>query len=164
MKEVLFKSKDLTIVASSDGAVIYGTTTRKSALEYLRNLTPETTREAISLAELCTLICICKYITAKRIAIVSEVTVEVAKSSAIKTVEDALRVASKFDLKAEVQKELDNGATPLEALRKWDIVQFNRVLSKTLNCSLLLANNKRQSCKINMVAVPPDVATSSVRQ
>lgn len=136
MKEVLFKSKDLTIVASSDGAVIYGTTTRKSALEYLRNLTPETTREAISLAELCTLICICKYITAKRIAIVSEVTVEVAKSSAIKTVEDALRVASKFDLKAEVQKELDNGATPLEALRKWDIVQFNRVLSKTLNYSL----------------------------
>lgn len=37
---------------------------------------------------------------------------------------------------AEVQRELDNGATSLEALREWDIVQFVRVLSKTINCSL----------------------------
>ena len=25
-------------------------------------------------------------------------------------------------LKAEVQRELDNGATPLEALKEWDII------------------------------------------
>lgn len=36
--------------------------------------------------------------------------------------EDAIRIASKFNLEAEVQRELDNGATPLEALREWDIV------------------------------------------
>lgn len=36
--------------------------------------------------------------------------------------EDALRIADKFGLKAEVQRELDNGATPLDALREWDII------------------------------------------
>lgn len=36
--------------------------------------------------------------------------------------EDAIRIASKFGLKAEVQRELDNGATPLDALREWDII------------------------------------------
>lgn len=30
--------------------------------------------------------------------------------------------ASKFNLEAEVQRELDNGATPLEALKEWDIL------------------------------------------
>ena len=38
------------------------------------------------------------------------------------TAEDALRIADKFGLKAEVQRELNNGATPLEALREWDII------------------------------------------
>ena len=40
----------------------------------------------------------------------------------VKTAEDALRIAAKFNLEEEVQHELDNGATPLEALREWDIL------------------------------------------
>jgi hypothetical protein len=48
--------------------------------------------------------------------------VKTAKSSMVKTAEDALRIADKFGLKAEVQRELDNGATPLEALKEWDII------------------------------------------
>ena len=122
MKEVLFKSEELTIVADSDGAVIYGTASKNTAIKYLSNLTPKTTREAIGLAELGLLILTSKYVIAKEITIVTEVTVKVAKSSIVKTTEDALRIADKFDLKAEIQKELDNGATPLDALREWDII------------------------------------------
>ena len=122
MKEVLFKSEELTIVADSDGAVIYGTASKNTAIKYLSNLTPKTTREAIGLSELGLLILTSKYVIAKEITIVTEVTVKVAKSSIVKTAEDALRIADKFGLKAEVQKELDNGATPLDALREWDII------------------------------------------
>ena len=122
MIEVLFKSEELTIVADSDGAVIYGTASKNTAIKYLSNLIPKTTREAIGLAELGLLILTSKYVIAKEIIIVTEVTVKVAKSSMVKTAEDALRIADKFDLKAEVQKELDNGATPLDALREWDII------------------------------------------
>ena len=122
MIEVLFKSEELTIVADSDGAVIYGTASKNTAIKYLSNLIPKTTREAIGLAELGLLILTSKYVIAKEIIIVTEVTVKVAKSSIVKTAEDALRIADKFDLKAEVQKELDNGATPLDALREWDII------------------------------------------
>ena len=122
MIEVLFKSEELTIVADSDGAVIYGTAPKNTAIKYLSNLIPKTTREAIGLAELGLLILTNKYVIAKEIIIVTEVTVKVAKSSIVKTAEDALRIADKFDLKAEVQKELDNGATPLDALSEWDII------------------------------------------
>ena len=122
MIEVLFKSEELTIVADSDGAVIYGTAPKNTAIKYLSNLTPKTTREAIGLAELGLLILTSKYVIAKEIIIVTEVTVKVTHSSIVKTAEDALRIADKFDLKAEVQKELDNGATPLDALREWDII------------------------------------------
>ena len=122
MIEVLFKSEELTIVADSDGAVIYGTAPKNTAIKYLSNLIPKTTREAIGLAELGLLILTSKYVIANEITIVTEVTVKVAKSSIVKTAEDALRIADKFDLKAEVQKELDNGATPLDALREWDII------------------------------------------
>ena len=124
MIEVLFKSEELTIVADSDGAVIYGTAPKNTAIKYLSNLTPKTTKEAIGLAELGLLILTSKYVIAKEIIIVTEVTVKVAKSSIVKTAEDALRIADKFDLKAEIQKELDNGATPLDALREWDIIQY----------------------------------------
>lgn len=48
--------------------------------------------------------------------------VKTAKSSMVKTAEDALRIAAKFNLEEEVQRELNNGATPLEALREWDII------------------------------------------
>ena len=122
MIEVLFKSEELTIVADSDGAVIYGTAPKNTAVKYLSNLTPKTTKEAIGLAELGLLILTSKYVIAKEIIIVTEVTVKVAKSSIVKTAEDALRIADKFGLKVEVQKELDNGATPLDALREWDII------------------------------------------
>ena len=44
------------------------------------------------------------------------------KPSVVKTAEDALRIANKFGLKAEVQRELNNGAMPLEALKEWDIL------------------------------------------
>ena len=122
MIEVLFKSEELTIVADSDGAVIYGTAPKNTAIKYLSNLIPKTTREAIGLAELGLLILTSKYVIAKEITIITEVTVKVAKSSIVKTAEDALRIASKFHLEAEVQHELDNGATPLEALKEWDII------------------------------------------
>ena len=65
-----------------------------------------------------------KYVVAKQIKVTTktEVVVKTAKSSVVKTAEDALRIASKFGLKEEVQRELDNGATPLDALREWDII------------------------------------------
>lgn len=44
------------------------------------------------------------------------------KPSVVKTAEDALRMANKFSYKAEVQRELDKGATPMDALREWDII------------------------------------------
>lgn len=65
-----------------------------------------------------------KYVIAKKISVTTktEVVVKTAKLSVVKTAEDALRIADKFGLKAEVQRELDNGATPLEALKEWDIL------------------------------------------
>ena len=38
------------------------------------------------------------------------------------TKEQALKVATCYGLEAEVQRELDNGVTPLDALREWDII------------------------------------------
>ena len=58
-----------------------------------------------------------KYVAAKQIKVTTKTEVVTAKSSMVKTAEDA---ADKFGLKAEVQRELDNGA--LEALREWDIL------------------------------------------
>ena len=52
----------------------------------------------------------------------TEVVVKTAKSSVVKTAEDAIRIAAKFNLEEEVQRELNNGATPLEALKEWDII------------------------------------------
>lgn len=170
MVEILFKSEELLIAADSESKVVYGNTRRNSAVEYLNSITPKNGEEAMGIMMLIILILSSKYVVAKKISVTTktEVVVKTAKSSVVKTAEDALRIADKFGLKAEVQKELDNGATPLDALREWDIIQPIRVLSKTLNCSLLLVNNlnnnKGQSCKINMVAVPPDVATSSIMQ
>lgn len=65
-----------------------------------------------------------KYVVAKEIkeTTTAVITVKTAKPSMVKTAEDALRIASKFGLEAEVQKELDKGATPLEALSEWDIL------------------------------------------
>ena len=63
-------------------------------------------------------------VVAKHIKVTTktEVVVKTAKSSVVKTAEDALRIASKFNLEEEVQRELNNGATPLDALREWDII------------------------------------------
>ena len=124
MKEILFKSEELIIVADSDSKVVYGTTTRSSAVEYLNNLTPKSGEEAMGIIMLIVLIIKSKYVLAKKISLTTttEVTVKAAKPSVVKTAEDAIRVASKFNLEAEVQRELDNGASPLEALKEWDII------------------------------------------
>lgn len=142
MVEILFKSEELLIAADSESKVIYGNTIRNSAVEYLNELTPKNGEEAMGIMMLIILILSSKYVVAKKISVTTttEVTVKAVKPSVVKTAEDALHIADKFDLKAEVQKELDNGATPLEALREWDIVQFIRVLSKTINCSLFSQN------------------------
>ena len=122
MKEVLFKSEELTIVADSESKVLYGNTTRKSAVDYLTNLTPKSSEDVIGILGLIILITKGKYIAAKEIKATTVVTVKTAKPSVVKTAEDALRIADKFGLKAEVQIELDNGATPLDALHEWDIL------------------------------------------
>lgn len=121
MIEVLFKSEELLIAADSESKVIYGNTSKSSAVEYLNNLTPKSGEEAMGIIMLITK---SKYVAAKQIKVTTktEVVVKTAKSSMVKTAEDALRIADKFGLKAEVQRELDNGATPLEALREWDII------------------------------------------
>ena len=124
MVEVLFKSEELLIAANSESKVIYGNTKRNSAVEYLNSITPKNGEEAIGIIMLIILILSSKYVVAKHIKVTTktEVVVKTVKPSVVKTAEDALRIADKFDLKAEVQKELDNGATPLEALKEWDIL------------------------------------------
>ena len=124
MVEVLFKSEELLIAANSESKVIYGNTKRNSAVEYLNSITPKNGEEAMGIIMLIILILSSKYVVAKHIKVTTktEVVVKTAKPSVVKTAEDALRIASKFHLEAEVQKELDNGATPLEALKEWDIL------------------------------------------
>ena len=124
MIEVLFKSEELLIAANSESKVIYGNTKRNSAVEYLNNITPKNSEEAIGIIMLIILILSSKYVVAKHIKVTTktEVVIKTAKPSVVKTAEDALRIASKFHLEAEVQHELDNGATPLEALKEWDIL------------------------------------------
>ena len=122
MKKILFKSEELTIVVDSESKVLYGNTTKKSAVDYLTSLTPKNGEEAMGIIGLIILIVGSKYVVAKEIKATTVVTVKTAKPSMVKTAEDALRIASKFGLEAEVQKELDKGATPLEALREWDIL------------------------------------------
>ena len=124
MKKVLFKSENLIIAIDSESKVIYGNTTKKSAVDYLTNLTPKNGEEAMGIIGLIILIVGSKYVIAKEIKATTTtvVTVKTAKPSMVKTAEDALRIASKFELEAEVQRELDKGATPLEALREWDIL------------------------------------------
>lgn len=124
MIEILFKSEELLIAADSESKVIYGNTRRNSAVEYLNSIAPKNSEEAIGIIMLIILILSSKYVVAKHIKVTTktEVAVKTAKSSVVKTAEDALRIADKFGLKEEVQKELDNGATPLDALREWDII------------------------------------------
>ena len=122
MKKILFKSEELTIVVDSESKVLYGNTTKKSAVDYLTSLTPKNGEEAMGIIGLIILIVGSKYVVAKEIKATTVVTVKTAKPSMVKTAEDALRIASKFGLEAEVQKELDKGATPLEALSEWDIL------------------------------------------
>ena len=145
MIKVLFKSEELLIAADSESAVVYGNTTKNTVIEYLSNLTPKNGEEAMNIIMLIMLLATSKYVVAKHIKVTTktEVVVKTAKSSVVKTAEDAIRIASKFGLKAEVQRELDNGATPLDALREWDIIQSIRVLSKTLNCSLFINRGQR---------------------
>lgn len=124
MIKVLFKSEELLIAADSESKVVYGNTRRNSAVKYLNELTPKSSEEAMSVMMLIILILSSKYVVAKQIKVTTktEVVVKTAKSSMVKTAEDALRIAAKFNLEEEVQRELSNGATPLEALREWDII------------------------------------------
>ena len=124
MIEVLFKPEELLIAANSESKVVYGNTKRNSAVEYLNSITPKNGEEAMGIIMLIILILSSKYVVAKHIKVTTktEVVVKTAKPSVVKTAEDALRIASKFHLEAEVQHELDNGATPLEALKEWDIL------------------------------------------
>ena len=124
MKEILFKSEELLIAIDSESKVIYGNATKSSVVEYLNELTPKSSEEAICIIMLVALLIKSKYVVAKQIKVTTktEIVVKTANPSVVKTAEDALRIADKFCLKAEVQHELDNGATPLEALREWDIV------------------------------------------
>ena len=124
MIKVLFKSEDLLVAADTESKVVYGNTLKNTVIELLSNLTPKNSKEAISIIMLILLLTTSKYVIAKKISVTTktEVVVKTAKSSVVKTAEDALRIASKFGLKAEVQRELDNGATPLDALREWDII------------------------------------------
>ena len=124
MIEVLFKSEELLIATDSESKVVYGNTLKSSAVEYLNNLTPKNGEEAMGIIMLIILLATSKYVVAKQIKVTTktEVVVKTAKSSMVKTAEDALRIAAKFNLEEEVQRELDNGATPLEALREWDII------------------------------------------
>ena len=124
MIEVLFKSEEFLIVEDSESKVIYGNTLKNTVIKYLRNLTPKDSEEAMCIITLIILLDTSKYVVARHIKVTTktEVVVKTAKPSVIKTTEDALRIASKFHLEAEVQKELDNGATPLDALREWDII------------------------------------------
>lgn len=124
MIEILFKSEELLIAADSESKVVYGNTRRNSAVEYLNSIAPKNSEEAIGIIMLIILILSSKYVVAKHIKVTTktEVVVKTAKPSVVKTAEDALRIADKFGLKKEIQRELDNGATPLEALREWDII------------------------------------------
>lgn len=124
MLKVLFKSEELLIAADSESKVVYGNTTKNTVIEYLSNLTPKNSEEAMSIIMLIMLLATSKYVVAKQIKVTTktEVVVKTAKSSMVKTAEDALRIAAKFNLEEEVQHELDNGATPLEALKEWDIL------------------------------------------
>lgn len=124
MIKVLFKSEDLLVAADSESKVVYGNTSKNTVIKRLSNITPKNGEEAMSIIMLIMLLTISKYVVAKQIKVTTktEVVVKTAKSSMVKTAEDAIRIASKFSLKAEVQRELDNGATPLDALREWDII------------------------------------------
>lgn len=124
MIEVLFKSEELLIAADSESKVVYGNTSKNTVVEYLNNLTPKNGEEALGIIMLIILLATSKYVVAKHIKVTTktEVVVKTAKSSVVKTAEDALRIAAKFNLEEEVQRELNNGATPLEALREWDII------------------------------------------
>ena len=124
MIEILFKSEEFLIVEDSESKVIYGNTLKNTVIKYLRNLTPKDSEEAMCIITLIILLDTSKYVVAKHIKVTTktEVVVKTAKSSMVKTAEDALRIASKFHLETEVQHELNNGATPLDALREWDII------------------------------------------
>lgn len=124
MIKVLFKSEDLLVAADTESAVIYGNTTKNTVIKRLSSITPKNSEEAISIIMLIILLATSKYVIAKHIKVTTktEVIVKIAEPSVVKTAEDALRIADKFGFKAEVQRELDNGATPLEALKEWDIL------------------------------------------
>lgn len=93
MIEVLFKSEELLIAADSESKVVYGNTSKNTVVEYLNNLTPKNGEEALGIIMLIILLATSKYVVAKQIKVTTktEVVVKTAKSSMVKTAEDALR-------------------------------------------------------------------------
>lgn len=112
MIKVLFKSEELLIAADSESKVV-------SPQKIPQQSTSAILLQRMVKSMLIMLLTISKYVVAKQIKVTTktEVVVKTAKSSV--AAEDALRIADKFGL---VQRELDNGATPLEALKEWDII------------------------------------------
>ena len=93
MIKVLFKSEELLIAADSESAVVYGNTTKNTVIEYLSNLTPKNGEEAMSIIMLIMLLTISKYVVQIKVTTKTEVVVKTAKSSVVKTAEDALRIS-----------------------------------------------------------------------
>lgn len=90
MIKVLFRSEELLIAADSESAV---NTTKNAVIEYLSNLTPKNGESIIIL------LTTSKYVEHIKVTTKTEVVVKTAKSSVVKTAEDALRIADKFGLK-----------------------------------------------------------------
>ena len=77
MIEVLFKSEELLIVADSESKIVYGNTRRNSAVKYLNELTPKSSKEAMSVMMLIVLILSSKYVVAKQIKVTTKTEVVV---------------------------------------------------------------------------------------
>lgn len=120
MKKIIFisKGKSIILVRDTETDIMYGNVSKKDMISILR--IEDELNKAIELAHNP------HYQVAKQIKvrckITTEVVIQIVRSNVINTAENALRVASKFNLEAEVQRELDNGAIPLEALREWNII------------------------------------------
>lgn len=119
MKKIIFvsKGKSIILVRDTETDIMYGNVSKKDMISILR--IEDELNKAIELAHNP------HYQVAKQIKvrckITTKVVIQIVRSNVINA-ENALRVASKFNLEVEVQRELDNGATPLEALREWNII------------------------------------------
>ena len=120
MKKVVFVSNDKSVILVKDTEtdVLYGNVSKK---DMLHTAIKDGNHPIAMLLVLNPHYQVAKSIHVRR-KITVEVSVEIARIDAVQTAEDAIRIASRFGLEGEVQDALDAGATPLEALSKWDII------------------------------------------